>query len=56
MGSAYAKGMEAEVGSIELGKLADLVVLDRPILNGDGLNGAQPQLTMVGGQPVHRLI
>ena len=56
MGSAYANGMEAEAGSIELGKLADLVVLDRPILNGEGLSGAQPQLTMVGGQPVHRLI
>ena len=56
MGSAYANGMEAEVGSIELGKLADLVVLDRPILNGEGLSGAEPQLTMVGGKSVHRLI
>jgi predicted amidohydrolase YtcJ len=56
LGSAYANGMEREVGSITVGKLADVVVLDRPILSGLGLSGALPQLTMVGGEAVYRVI
>ncbi|GAB3852535.1 amidohydrolase [Nocardioides maradonensis] len=53
-GSAYANGMETEVGTIEVGKLADLVLLDRPVLAGRDYSGALPVLTMVGGAAVHR--
>lgn len=53
-GSAYANGMEDEVGTIEVGKLADLVLLDRPILSGRDYSGALPVVTLVGGDPVFR--
>lgn len=55
-GSAYANGMEDQVGTIEVGKLADLVLLDRDVLGGDGVSGARPVLTLVGGDAVHREI
>jgi predicted amidohydrolase YtcJ len=35
IGSAYVNGLERETGSIEPGKLADLVVLDRDLLAPD---------------------
>jgi len=43
------------MGSIEAGKLADLVVLDKPYLTiGDEeLKRMKPVLTMVGGRVVH---
>lgn len=53
-GSAYANGMEDQVGSVEVGKLADLVLLDRPVLAGRDYSGALPVLTMVGGDVVFR--
>jgi predicted amidohydrolase YtcJ len=56
LGSAYANGMEDEVGSIEVGKLADLVLLDRAVQDGDVVSGARPVLTLVGGHAVHREI
>ena len=53
--SAYAGFEEALKGSIESGKLADLVVLDEnpfevPI---DGLKEMQVATTVVGGNVVH---
>jgi len=43
-----------KLGSIEKGKLADLVVLDQDMLTipGDDLVKIQPQLTMLDGKPV----
>jgi predicted amidohydrolase YtcJ len=43
------------MGSIEAGKLADLVVLDKPYLDisNDDIKQMKPLLTMVGGRVVH---
>lgn len=48
---AYAGAEEAIKGSLEVGKLADIAVLDRDVFTApdDDLLGAQPDLTMVGG-------
>ncbi|MET1232222.1 MAG: amidohydrolase family protein, partial [Candidatus Limnocylindrales bacterium] len=53
MGSAYVNGLEAETGSITVGKLADLVVLDRDLFAPDVLPAdARALLTLVEGEPV----
>lgn len=54
-GSAFVSRRDAAAGSIEVGKLADLVVLDRDLRAGpvDGIRHARPLLTLVGGAPVH---
>jgi len=54
MGSAYVNHLDAESGSIEAGKLADLVVLDRDLTAADsgGLLGGAVQLTFVSGEKV----
>lgn len=46
---------EGELGSIEVGKLADLVVLNRPYLTigVDQIRQIRPVLTMIGGRVVH---
>ncbi len=46
---------EDQLGSIEPGKLADLVVLDRNILTCpvDDIQDAKVMLTMVGGETVY---
>jgi predicted amidohydrolase YtcJ len=44
------------VGRIEIGYLADLAVLDRPIFGGGDISSARTVLTLVGGQAVHREI
>jgi hypothetical protein len=54
VGSAYVNHLDAETGSIEVGKYADLVVLDRDLFQaGPGaLADATVQLTLVEGEPV----
>jgi predicted amidohydrolase YtcJ len=55
IGSAYVNGLERETGSIEPGKLADLVVLDRDLLARDAgpPSEARVLLTLVEGEPVY---
>jgi hypothetical protein len=47
--------MEDKIGSIEAGKLADLVVLDRDYFTvpDEELKRIRSVLTLVGGNPVH---
>jgi predicted amidohydrolase YtcJ len=52
-GAAYAGFAEEELGTLEVGKLADLVVIDRNILEtGGDLSKARIKLTMVGGKVI----
>jgi predicted amidohydrolase YtcJ len=56
LGSAYAAFQEKERGSLEAGKLADLVVLSRDILAGserDHIAETAILMTMVGGKMVY---
>jgi predicted amidohydrolase YtcJ len=54
MNSAYELHQDAETGSLEPGKLADLIVLDRNPLHGpaEGIAKVKVVLTMVGGKVV----
>jgi len=51
LGAAYAGGMEHEVGSLEAGKLADLVVLshDLTAIPGDELLSVKVERVMIDG-------
>ena len=55
IGSAYVNHAELETGSIEAGKQADLVVLDRDLFGqpADEIALAQVDLTIVNGAVVH---
>jgi hypothetical protein len=52
---AYAMGLEAETGSIEVGKAADLVALDRDLMSipPEEIADAKVELTVFGGRPVY---
>jgi predicted amidohydrolase YtcJ len=54
-GSAYVNFLEAETGSLEPAKLADLVVLDRDVLDpGAGpIGDARVLLTLAEGEAVY---
>jgi predicted amidohydrolase YtcJ len=54
MSSAYQLGLEKVLGSIEVGKLADMIVLDQNFLQApeDDLGKTQVLLTMTGGKIV----
>ena len=54
--SARAMHQDAVTGSLERGKLADLIVLDRDLfaIDPDDISETQVDLTMVGGRVVHR--
>jgi predicted amidohydrolase YtcJ len=56
MGSAYAGFQEREIGSIEQGKLADLVVWDRDLyaVSSAEIQGVKAEVTMVGGEIVYK--
>ena len=55
LGAARANRLDAETGSLEAGKLADLVVLDRDpfAVPATELSSVQVRATFVDGQPVH---
>ncbi len=55
MGSAFAAFQEKETGSLEKGKLADLVVWDRDFttIPTDRIREAKAEITMVGGRIVY---
>jgi predicted amidohydrolase YtcJ len=55
MGSAYVNHLENETGSIEVGKLADLVVVSENLfaLDPGELTSARVLLTLVDGRPVY---
>ncbi|MFD6198834.1 amidohydrolase [Mycobacteriaceae bacterium NPDC060252] len=57
LGAAYQIRMEDKVGSVEVGKLADLIVLDRNILEGDphDIHTATVTMTMMNGQIRHEI-
>ena len=52
LGAAYQLRLEDKVGSLEVGKLADLIVLDRNILDIDphDIHRATVTMTMMNGQ------
>jgi predicted amidohydrolase YtcJ len=56
IGSAYANGLEAETGSIEVGKSADLVVLSANLFEVPPaeIHRQRVLLTLLEGQPVYR--
>jgi predicted amidohydrolase YtcJ len=51
---AWAQREEHEKGSLEIGKLADLIVLDRDVLTGEDIAGTQVLATVVGGRIHHQ--
>jgi len=55
MGSAYSGFQEKEIGSIEKGKLADMVVWNRDFytIPKDEIKDVKAVLTIVGGKIVH---
>lgn len=55
MGSAYVNHLDQETGSIEVGKLADLAIVDRDLfaVPPGEIADASVQLTLVGGRRVH---
>ncbi len=53
LGSAYVNHLDAETGTIEVGKLADLVVLDRDLPDADAITEARVVLTLVEGETVY---
>jgi hypothetical protein len=56
IGAAYANGLEAETGSIEVGKAADLVVLEHDLFRRPphAIGAARVLLTLLEGAPVYR--
>ncbi len=52
-GSAYANHCDDRTGTIAVGRLADLVVLDRDVMNATDIGDLRAVLTMVGGEMVH---
>lgn len=53
-GSAYVNHLEGATGSIEVGKAADLVVLDRNIFEGESIGDATVMATIIEGKVAFR--
>jgi len=55
-GAAYGIGVEDKIGSLEVGKLADLIVLDQNLFEIDphDIHKAKVELTMMDGVVRHR--
>ena len=55
IGAAYVNHLDGETGSLEAGKAADLVVLDRDVFDrGAGpIGDARVAATLVDGRPVY---
>ena len=55
--NAYILFMEKDLGTLEVGKLADLLVLDRDYMAvpADDIRNVKPLMTMVGGKVVHEV-
>src|SRR5207249_4506717 len=53
--AAYVNFQDDKTGSIEPGKLADLIVLDRNLftIKPEAISDAKVVLTLLGGSPVH---
>jgi predicted amidohydrolase YtcJ len=53
--SAYVNFMEKDTGSIEVGKLADLIVIDQNLfeIEAHEISNAQVLLTLLGGNPIY---
>jgi len=53
---AYASFMESSVGSLQAGKLADFVILDRDIMRvpDSEILGTHVVATYLGGKPIYR--
>jgi predicted amidohydrolase YtcJ len=51
---AWAQREEADKGSLEVGKLADLIILDRDVLNGEDIANTKVLATIVGGELRHQ--
>lgn len=56
LNSAFSLHRNDEVGSLEVGKSADLVVLDKNIMTckGSEIHDAQVVMTMIDGKIVYR--
>lgn len=56
LGAAYQLRMDDKVGSIEVGKLADLIILDRNILEGNphDIHKAKVEMSMMNGAVRHK--
>ena len=56
MGGAFAAGREKTEGSIEAGKLADLIILSQDLfkIDPDQIGNTKVLMTMVGGKVVYR--
>ncbi len=54
IGSAFVNHLDDVTGSLEVGKLADVVVLDRDIFEEGPIGDAAVELTIVDGRVAYR--
>ena len=54
LGSAYAEYAEEAKGTVTVGKLADLIVLDKNIFHTPDIESARVEWTILGGRVVYQ--